>query len=109
MAFAYTRQLVGIYSSGAETGLSLLVVPAGRRYVLRDISLGNWTAASAHVEVYARVQTGYPIALWRTDVPAAGSAHLDLRQALEAGDELFCTIDPGGASIAVTGYDLDAN
>jgi hypothetical protein len=84
----------------------LYTVPAGAAVVIRDVVIDN-TDASPNPGILYVAAGSLNYVLWRGSVPASTSVHLDLRQRLEPGDQLYCANslpDVGPLGIVVTGY-----
>lgn len=103
MAQAFTKRFAAVNQSGPFT-VDAVVVPAGRRYVIRDLSV---FIAEPGAFATIAVQSGslnFAIAFFE-QTPTLFQ-HLSLRQALNAGDKLQISGTSGNFQIAVTGYDL---
>lgn len=104
MAVAYTFRL-GYLNQNGPADVVLYVCPANRRAVVRDI-VGNVSNEGGFITVYVRTpgSVTYPVGLITSLAPAVH--HLELRQALDPGDELHVDIQTNAGTVAVTAYDL---
>lgn len=104
MAAAYTFRL-GYLNRNGPADVVLYVCPAARRVVIRDI-VGQVSNVGGFISLYVKApgNVNYLIAQLTSVTP--GVQHLEMRQALDPGDELHVDIQTNAGSIAVTGYDL---
>lgn len=105
MAFAYTAR-VGYLQRAGPFDVELAIVPVGRVWVVRDL-VGRGFDSDAELHFYVHTQGGqtYTLAIWK--LASGESRHLDLRQALPAGDSIRVGYTgTAGTNLAVTVYDL---
>lgn len=106
MATVFTRSM-GVALSGApDTPTVFFTAGPGVAWVIRDLVVANYAGAAAHIYV-GLVTGGLAYSIFQIpDLAPATSAHLDLRQALVEGDEIFMqSSGPAGTATAVmTGY-----
>lgn len=105
MARSYTTRFAGTSVNG-PLDLVLFTVPAGRTWVIRDISvfINDPGATVTFSEVTGTSTFAFCFLIGDT----AKWRHVDLRQALHAGDSLRLSVNQGNCQLAVTGYDLSA-
>lgn len=106
MSFAYTTRIVGVPLTASQT-VPLHEVPAGRVHVLRDIVAHNAGSGDITLGVWGYAQGANLFMCWGT-IPSRGTLHVDLRQAMHAGDQLWFYSSGTAGSLAVTAYDLSA-
>lgn len=101
----YTRRLGAGYSAEGAS-LRLYTTPAGGTVVVRDVVFGNQTSV-AHQHFLVLQPSSGTGAYYLAAYPAVGAfetAHLELRQVLAEGDQLWWYSNGGPGSCMVTGY-----
>ena len=104
MAQAYTvRQANGPVVTGSIGILGQ--VPAGFRWVVRDIVIHNGFGGISNVTLYLNTGSARAV-LWAGDVTPGQVSHLELRQVAYQGDALEGIASGGGISVLITGYEF---
>lgn len=110
MALVYTRRLVGpVLNSAASAWATVLTVPTGRVYVLRDILVANGGADASRAWLAVN-GTGSANRVFIVDVPTSESRQVTTRLTLDAGETLrFRTTVTAlqGTTMTITGYDFE--
>ena len=88
----------------ANTDHLLLLVDEFRHYVLRDVVLGNRSIGPAVIIVYVAAPGAPGLYLVQLEVPENSTLHVDLRQALLAGEELRAFSTASSWAVVCTGY-----
>lgn len=105
MTGIYTQRLAAFLGSSADYN-KLYETPADTPVVVRDLVLWNGSTAPNTGELnIVQPSTGEAFRLATfTDVPTGVARHVDVRQALAAGDELWIQAATWPYSILVTAY-----
>lgn len=103
----YTRRLFAGYPPAVGVS-NIYTAPSGVAVVLRDMIYVNHTATPGVVQVGIR---GAGNAFLVTLMASTGLAtydvkHLELRQALAVGDQIYVNTDITSLALAITGYVL---
>jgi len=109
MAVLRTRQLFIASQEVAGAAEDVLVVPAGKRYIIRDLRVSNRTGvAPGTVLVLLNSSGGHQLALYQsTTLGAYQSDGSSVDVALESGDKLTVFSEQVGTVYCATGADLD--
>lgn len=104
MATPFTRRIAagGLIDTA---GLLVYTVPPGLVVVVRDVTMTVRQPDNA--QLYVRTSQGLVYTIWNGSGLASSSLHLDLRQSLNAGDEVYVQ-GPAGMQYAITAYLLTA-
>lgn len=105
MSKTYTARFGGVITDGL-TEQHLFTADGAYAYVVRDIVLGNPTATAARI-ILLMVSGSSRFSLIDVDLAAEATAHLELRQRMEIGDQLHVYAVSPGLTAVVTGYQLD--
>jgi len=101
----YTRRLTGLQIDVPGWAV-LYVVPDATSVVIRDIVVTNDGAAPIDrvlLQIGPLTKAG-AFLLARFQLAAGSTMHLDLRQALELGEQLLCYTPIAPINVAITGY-----
>lgn len=105
MAKAYTFKLAwGVWT--APVTQLLYTAPAGRRIVVRDLAVTS-LPIEATIQLSVLSPGGSDVLLWYRTGATSAYSHLSLRQALNAGDQIWLSATGTATHVLLTGYDLD--
>ena len=96
---------MGRHQGTAGVDALLFTADAEHHYVLRDVVMLNSDAAEQTVTLYV-VTGSLAIYLVSLPIPSSRTFHQELRQALNAGDELHGYSGAASWAIHLTGYQL---
>lgn len=105
----YTSRFVAEYVPDVASA-RVWTVPGDANYVVRDVVLGNESAVQRQSFLVLKVLSGSSMYLVAAPtLPGYSTTHVELRQELLAGEELWWYSNSGGPlSLLVTGYRLSS-